>query len=515
VLYICIQFTSIPIDKQVQRVPSILSLYLICLSPIQRERERKMFRLALSLRKKPGLAATPPTTTNVNGKVTSQRAALHQGYGDAPSPRSPVNPTDDATGKDGAKVSSSPNNNTTTTSSSTNQAPMQASVEAYSEGTTTLVQHSSNTYRFIIDEPEQLGGRGLGPNPMTMLLGSLLGCSQYTASTLAKEQRMAPLQCVSWSAQTEYDLQGVVSNSGGGDKSDSNASTTTQNQSAKLQSVRVRGTVDTNSSQQDLDTLTTMMIGRNIIAATLQAAGAHLDIKLQKGQVDHECQPACELHHFMNQKKEGGGGGGDGDGDGEEGVFVTGIGGPNVDRQGDSPQQPSSNKKASVPVDAPSHATSNKRGMHTSPTAATTTTSNDDNKQQQQQQQQQQKQQQRHLDPSLSVDKYGGKNGEDISREHLHAEVEPQIQRETSEKGSPLTRGGAYASRDHPAAQGPFWGEENGEVVEKETAGTTIHPPVKKRDEGDGTSSGTSDGSDDEEEEGSPSPLGDRPDGEE
>jgi hypothetical protein len=496
-----------------------------------------MFRLALSFRKKPGLAAAPPTTTNVIGKLTSQRAALHQGYGDAPSPLSPVNPTDDATVNDGAKVSRSPNNkdtsskgdegsrkkkknknnpsnnNTTTTSSpsSTNQASMQASVEAYSEGTTTLVQHPSNTYRFIIDEPEQLGGRGLGPNPITMLLGSLLGCSQYTASTLAKEQRMAPLECVSWSAQTEYDLQGVVSNSGGGDgngdKSDSTASTTTQNQSAKLQSVRVRGTVDTNSSQQDLDALTTMMIGRNIIAATLQAAGAHLDIKLQKGQVDHECQPACELHHFMNQNKEGGG-------DGEEGVFVTGVGGPNVDRQGDSPQQSSSSKKASVSVDAPSHATisSNKRGMHTSPTTATdtptttttTTTTTDDNNNQQ-----------HHLDPSLSVEKYHGKNGEDISREHLHAELEPQIQKETSEKGSPLTRGGAYASRDHPAAQGPFWGEENGEVVEKETAGTTIHPPVKKTDEGDGTSSGTSDESDYEEEEGSPSPLGDRPDGDE
>ena len=63
-----------------------------------------MLRLALSLKKKHeshGLAAA----------LTSQRAALHQGYGDALSPLSPVNPTDDATGNDDARVRTAADNN--------------------------------------------------------------------------------------------------------------------------------------------------------------------------------------------------------------------------------------------------------------------------------------------------------------------------------------------------------------------------------------------------------------------
>ena len=39
-----------------------------------------------------------------------------------------------------------------------------------------------------------------GPNPLTMLLGSLVGCTQYTAGTIAKELKLGSLEAVAWTA---------------------------------------------------------------------------------------------------------------------------------------------------------------------------------------------------------------------------------------------------------------------------------------------------------------------------
>jgi hypothetical protein len=112
---------------------------------------------------------------------------------------------------------------------------------------------------------------------------------------------------------------------------------------------------------------------------------------LKKGSVDHDCQPACELHALEN--------------DGNTTGKVKG----NPGKQADSPQfAGTGGKNNGVPKS---------RGFHT-------------------------------------VSSVWGKDGEEIAREHLHAEEEPQIQKETSEKGSPQTAGGAYASRDSPRAQG-------------------------------------------------------------
>ncbi len=80
-----------------------------------------------------------------------------------------------------------------------------------------------------MDEPVKLGGKGLGefnrvcaasvdgismkgrtqrvtplpstgPNPLSLLLGSLVGCTQYTCSMIAKEMKLGGLGAVAWSA---------------------------------------------------------------------------------------------------------------------------------------------------------------------------------------------------------------------------------------------------------------------------------------------------------------------------
>ena len=85
-------------------------------------------------------------------------------------------------------------------------------------------------------------------------------------------------------------------------------------------------------------------------------------------------------------------------------------------------------------------------------------------------------------------------NGEDVAREHLHAAIEPHIQKEQREKGSPETSGGAYASRDSPRAQAapPTEGKSNGNLVKEQTAGATTDPDksVRKDEKPDATPPG-------------------------
>lgn len=77
----------------------------------------------------------------------------------------------------------------------------------------------------------------------------------------------------------------------------------------------------------------------------------------------------------------------------------------------------------------------------------------------------------------------GTRNGEDIAREHLGAEKEPQIQKEMSEKGAKETAGGAYASRDSPRAMAgpPTEGKSDKQIIEEQIAGAKVD--VKKSEE--------------------------------
>ena len=55
-----------------------------------------------------------------------------------------------------------------------------------------------------------------------------------------------------------------------------------------------------------------------------------------------------------------------------------------------------------------------------------------------------------------------------MAREHLGADVTPQLQKESSDQGAPTTAGGAYASRDDPRAQAsqPTEGKSQKQIVQ-------------------------------------------------
>lgn len=102
-----------------------------------------------------------------------------------------------------------------------------ARVQGYGEAATSLV--TAESFRFVVDEPPRMGGKGIGerqpdamptthlscpfcafllaslrsragPNPLSTLLGSLVGCTQFTASMIAREMKLGSIGSVAWSA---------------------------------------------------------------------------------------------------------------------------------------------------------------------------------------------------------------------------------------------------------------------------------------------------------------------------
>ena len=66
-------------------------------------------------------------------------------------------------------------------------------------------------------------------------------------------------------------------------------------------------------------------------------------------------------------------------------------------------------------------------------------------------------------------------DGETVARRHLHAELVPQLQRETSEHGSPRVRGCSYPCCNDPrySAAPPVDGKADDEIVREQTAGAS------------------------------------------
>lgn len=273
------------------------------------------------------------------------------------------------------------------------QKMMTASAEAYAEGPTTLVRHGA--FKFIVDEPPKLGGLGLGANPLTHFLGALAACTSFTLDMVTNEMKLPPINRASWKVAGQYDLRGLQGKSEG-------------DTDARFRSIELSGTLDTETRQEDLDKIVEQVEKRCIVAATCAASGMDLKLVLKRGTVEHDCQPACELHDLEKQ----------------QGIIGKAEGG-----------------KEAAQADAPrAAAAGGVRGLHTA--------------------------------AFLMV------NGEDIAREHLGADKEPQIQKETSENGAPETAGGAYASRDSPRAQAaqPTEGKSDEELVQEQTASATTKP---------------------------------------
>lgn len=280
---------------------------------------------------------------------------------------------------------------------------MKAAAQAYSEGPTTLVKQGG--FSFVVDEPPKLGGKGLGANPLTHLLGSLMACTSYTATMVTSEMKIPVFNRATWSASGEYDLRGLQSVGADVD--------------ARFSKISLKGVVDTDASQEELDKIRDQIEKRCIVAATLGASGMKMDFVLEKGQVDHDCQTACELHDIENQK----------------GIIGNIDGNPGS--EADSPRFKGTAGRGKAKTAASA------RGFHTQSGV------------------------------------FWAANGEDVAREHLDPNnKEPQLQKEQSEQGAEETRGGAYASRDSPRAQAspPTEGKSDEQLVTEQTAGAKTNP---------------------------------------
>lgn len=73
-------------------------------------------------------------------------------------------------------------------------------IQAESENATKTLVKARN-FSFIVDEPEDLGGKNEGPNPVEYLLGAFAGCLNVMAHLIAQEM--------------EFELRGVKINISG------------------------------------------------------------------------------------------------------------------------------------------------------------------------------------------------------------------------------------------------------------------------------------------------------------
>lgn len=84
---------------------------------------------------------------------------------------------------------------------------MTLKVTAQTEGITVKAHTGKN--EFIIDEGTQMGGQGLGPNPLQSVLGALAACENVTARTVAREMNFT-IDDLSFDIKGQFDPRGFM-----------------------------------------------------------------------------------------------------------------------------------------------------------------------------------------------------------------------------------------------------------------------------------------------------------------
>ena len=64
-------------------------------------------------------------------------------------------------------------------------------------------------HKFIIDEPEDIGGTNLGPNPIDCLSAAITSCCQVMITIIAKEMDIQ-IGNVKWESKVGIDLRGLM-----------------------------------------------------------------------------------------------------------------------------------------------------------------------------------------------------------------------------------------------------------------------------------------------------------------
>ena len=66
-------------------------------------------------------------------------------------------------------------------------------------------------YKVVIDADTEMGGKGMGPNPMETALSALAGCENITARIIAQEMEF-DLQGIDFEITAELNPQGIMGN---------------------------------------------------------------------------------------------------------------------------------------------------------------------------------------------------------------------------------------------------------------------------------------------------------------
>ncbi len=131
-------------------------------------------------------------------------------------------------------------------------------ITGVSEGMKTEVK--AKQFDFIIDEPPSFGGKDEGPDPLSVLLGSLISCKNVVINLVAKEVDFK-LGGVSFVADGNLDLRGLM-----GDPS----------VRTYFETVSLKVVVDTEEPEEKLAELQEKAEARCPVFQTLSAAGVEL-----------------------------------------------------------------------------------------------------------------------------------------------------------------------------------------------------------------------------------------------
>jgi putative redox protein len=124
----------------------------------------------------------------------------------------------------------------------------------------------AGVHTIIIDEPETMGGKDTGADPLASLLSSLAGCENVIANFVAKEIGF-DLQGI------EFDITGIIDPSGlMGDP----------NVRPYFEKVRINAKVQTSESQERIDQLQKTTDRRCPVYTTFEAAGIDLEVNWTK-----------------------------------------------------------------------------------------------------------------------------------------------------------------------------------------------------------------------------------------
>jgi putative redox protein len=88
-----------------------------------------------------------------------------------------------------------------------NMSKLTERITAVSEGMQTKA--TSKQHTMIIDEPQNMGGKDEGPNPLATLLGALAGCENVVANIVAKEMNF-DLQGIEFDIRGDFDPRGFM-----------------------------------------------------------------------------------------------------------------------------------------------------------------------------------------------------------------------------------------------------------------------------------------------------------------